>query len=132
SDKTLRDKSYKKALDLINEAHQKDFLTIILGDFNADQSRPSNPLNSKAFFTSLDNLHMVNNLDLVKNQKSYDDLITYETSTGHFTIDHIFIHSSLIPDLIDQTVEKVDKDLSDHTIVVATLSSTIIKLSFTQ
>ena len=30
SDKTLRDKTYKKALDLINEAHQKDFLTLIL------------------------------------------------------------------------------------------------------
>ncbi|CAG8748992.1 12750_t:CDS:1, partial [Funneliformis caledonium] len=84
------------------------------------------------FFTSLDNLHMVNNLDLVKNQKLYNDLITYEISTGRSMIDHIFIHSSLIPDLIDQTVEKVDKDLSDHAIVVATLFSTTIKPSFTQ
>ncbi|CAG8770328.1 3067_t:CDS:1, partial [Funneliformis caledonium] len=31
-----------------------------------------------------------------------------------------------------QTVEKVDRDLSDHAIVVATLSSSTIKPSFTQ
>ncbi|CAG8663305.1 1765_t:CDS:2 [Funneliformis caledonium] len=77
-------------------------------------SRTFNPSNLKAFFTSLNNLHMINNLDLIKNHKSINDLITYETNTGSSTIDHIFMHSSLIPDLIDQVVTKVDNDLSDH------------------
>ena len=126
SDKSLRIKTHNKALELINDAHQKDFLTIILGDFNADSSRPSNPSNSIAFFTSLENLHMINNLNLVKNQKLANDLITYETSTGWSTIDHIFMHSSLTPDLIDQTVVKIDRDLSDHAIVYATISVTSI------
>ena len=121
SDKTLRDKTYKIALDLINDAYQKDFLTIILGDFNANPSRPSNLLNSIAFFTLLDNLHMVNNLNLIKNQKSNDDLITYEINTRCFTIDHIFMHYSLTPDLLNQTVEKVNRDLSDYAIVFATI-----------
>jgi endonuclease/exonuclease/phosphatase family metal-dependent hydrolase len=132
SDRTLRNKTYKKASDLINEAHQQEFLTIILGDFNADPSRTSNPSNANAFFTSLDNLHMINNLDLVKNQKQKDDLITFESNTSHSTIDHIFMHSSLILDLIDQTVEKIDNDLSDHAIVYATISLKSINPSFTQ
>ncbi|CAG8600685.1 719_t:CDS:1, partial [Funneliformis caledonium] len=75
---------------------------------------------------------MVNNLDLVKNQKSYEDLITYETSTGRSTIDHIFMNSSLILDLIDHVVEKVDNDLSDHAVVYATISLTSINPSFIQ
>ncbi|CAG8727398.1 3881_t:CDS:2, partial [Funneliformis caledonium] len=75
---------------------------------------------------------MTNNLDLIKNQKQNDDIITFETNTGHSMIDHIFMHSSLIPDLIDQTVEKVDKDLSDHAIVYATILLTSINPSFTQ
>ncbi|CAG8711460.1 14122_t:CDS:2, partial [Funneliformis caledonium] len=75
---------------------------------------------------------MVNNLDLVKNQKSNNDLIIYETSTGRSTIDHIFMHFSLIPDLINQVVEKVDNDLSDHAVVYATISVTFINPSFIQ
>ncbi|CAG8747593.1 5208_t:CDS:1, partial [Funneliformis caledonium] len=74
---------------------------------------------------------MVNNLNLVKNQKTNDELITYETSTRRFTIDHIFMKSSLIPDLIDQVVEKVDNDFSDHAIVYATISLASINSSFT-
>ncbi|CAG8703085.1 2696_t:CDS:1, partial [Funneliformis mosseae] len=84
------------------------------------------------FFTSFDNLHMINNLNLVKNQKSKNDLITYETNTGHSMIDYIFMHSSLTPNLIDQTVVKVDEDLSDYAIVYATISLASINLSFTQ
>ncbi|CAG8621076.1 14738_t:CDS:2 [Funneliformis caledonium] len=88
-------------------------------------SQTSNPSNSKAFFTSLNSLHMINNLDLIKNYKSIDDLITYETNTRSSTIDHIFMHSSLIPDLIDKVITKVDNDLSDHAFVHATISLSI-------
>ncbi|CAG8702455.1 9476_t:CDS:1, partial [Funneliformis caledonium] len=75
---------------------------------------------------------MVNNLNLIKNQKTNDELITYKTNTERFMIDYIFMQSLLISDLINQVVEKVDNDLSDHAIIYATISLASINPSFTQ
>ncbi|CAG8764151.1 5212_t:CDS:1, partial [Funneliformis caledonium] len=97
-------------------AHLKDSLVILLSNFNADPSRTHNLTNSKELFDLLNNLYLINKLDLVKKQKSTHDLVTYITNTSCSTIDHIFIHSILVPDLIDQEIIKVDNNISDHAI----------------
>ncbi|CAG8557137.1 14026_t:CDS:2 [Funneliformis caledonium] len=40
-----KNKIYKKTLDLINDVYQKNFLVILLGNFNADLSKASNSSN---------------------------------------------------------------------------------------
>jgi exonuclease III len=116
---SLRKPIQQYITQLINDANANDFHIILLGDFNADIDRRSNPPYAKSFMTSLQHHGLCDVFNILYDDKrsSYP---SFFRNSSHSRIDYIWTSSEITLNLTKGDTVHIMADISDHSAVMAT------------
>ena len=111
----------------IEEAKQRGYECIVIGDFNVDSYKDKHNNSHRKqkldFIYKLQQLSLIDSMTLTHQKDSYRQLYTWQSPNKSISsiIDYVFISSSILPTLLFSDIITPEFYRSDHNMVIAML-----------